>query len=303
MSVPLRTGGPIDAFDASTPGRYSDGLIEVTRAELMGGTEQRTVASTRHFCLRRNGDRLRIGHRVAPERLDNELAGLLVEELFVPGWLNGAEVFERVFTGVVKTTVDDPVRGWSLFYDNTLERIRQLWSSAPGEESSSIAEIVPVYRRCLELVPGGRVLDLGACFGFLPVLLAERGGTEVIASDIDQGSIDLLRRMTRHRGVPMGTLVCDAARVPLPDGAVDTVLAVHLLEHLEPEHGAAVLAEARRLARRRVVVAVPFEQEPTAAYGHVRTFDPYALEELGRWTGEPFEVHQHHGGWLVIDRG
>jgi hypothetical protein len=32
----------------------------------------------------------------------------------------------------------------------------------------------------------------------------------------------------------------------------------------------------------------------------VRTFDLPALEELGRSTGRPFEVFEHHGGWLVI---
>jgi len=199
--------------------------------------------------------------------------------------------------------VDDPVRAWALFYDNTLARIRALWGAEPGSACSSIEEIVPVYRRSLELVPGGRVLDLGSCFGFLAMLLAERAGTEVIASDIDQGSVELLRRMARRRGTTTGTLVCDAARIPLPDGAVDTVLAVHLLEHLEPDHGAAVVAEALRLARERVVIAVPFEAEPTAAYGHVRTFDLAALEELGRGTGQRFRVDEHHGGWLVLDRG
>ncbi|MBK0870090.1 MAG: class I SAM-dependent methyltransferase [Saccharopolyspora sp.] len=298
-----RAGGPLDTLGPSTPGRYDDGLVEVVRGGDHDASDAVTVARTRHFCLHRNGDRLRIGHRIPPEQLDNDLAGLLRHELFAPGWLSSSvDIFERVFTGVVKTTVDDPGRAWSLFYDNTLEHIRRLWTAEPGPRCSAIAEIVPVYRRSLELVPPGRVLDVGSCFGFLAMLLAARAGTEVIAADIDQGSIDLLRRMARQRRTPVGTLVCDAARIPLPDGAVDTVLAVHLLEHLEPVHGAAVLAEALRLARERVVIAVPFEPEPTAAYGHVRTFDLPALEELGRGAGAHFRVEEHHGGWLVIDR-
>lgn len=299
----LRTGGPIDALGEHPPGHYEDGIVEVVRG---GSTEHcgqnGAVASTRHFRLCRHGDRVRVDHEIAPDRLDNELAGLLAEELFAPGWLSGAEVFERVFTGVVKTTVDEPVEAWSLFYDNTLRHIRDLWDHEPAAECSSLEEIVPVYRRSLELVPRGRVLDLGSCFGFLTMLLAERDGTEVVASDIDGGTVELLRNMARRRGIALGTLVCDSARIPLPDGAVDTVLAVHLLEHLEPEHGAEVLAEALRLARHRVVVAVPFESAPTLAYGHVRTFDPTALRELGRSTGEPFSVEEHHGGWLVIER-
>lgn len=296
----LRTGERIDALAADVPGHYADGLVEVLRAglaERSGGPGP--VTSTRHFCLRRNEEHLEVTHAIRPDELNNDLAGLLADELFAPGWLSGAEVFERVFTGVVKTTVDDPAEAWSLFYGNTLDQIQLRWSREPRGHRS-IDEITPVYRRALELVPEGRVLDLGSCFGFLTMLLAERRGTEVIASDIDGGTVDLLRSMARRRGLPLGTLVCDAARIPLPDGAVDTVTAVHLLEHLEPEHGAAVLDEALRLARRKVVVAVPFEDEPTVAYGHLRTFDLTALRDMGVSSGHPFHTEEHHGGWLVL---
>ncbi|MBA8826371.1 SAM-dependent methyltransferase [Saccharopolyspora lacisalsi] len=300
-SLPI--GESIDAFAADAPGYYSDGLVEVVRRTAVDrNSSPKPVTSTRHFCLRRNGDRLQVSHGMRPHDLGNELAGLLADELFAPGWLSGAEVFERVFTGVVKTTVDDPVEAWSLFYGNTLDRIRLQWSQEPREHCSSIDEIVPVYRRTSELVPEGRVLELGSCFGFLSMLLAERTNTEVIASDINAGTVELLRSMARRRGLSLGTLVCDGARVPLPDGAVDTVVAVHLLEHLEPQHGAAVLAEALRLARHKVVVAVPFETEPTMAYGHLRTFDPAALHALGLGTGHPFRTEEHHGGWLVLSR-
>jgi SAM-dependent methyltransferase len=297
----LRTGDPIDPLAAIPPGHYEDGIVEVARDGALARNSD-SVARTRHFSLRRNGDRVRVDHRIPPERLDNDLAGLLSDELFAPGWLSGADVFERVFTGVVKTTADPALEAWALFYDNTLARIRSLWDAEPSENCSSLEEIVPVYRRALQRVPAGRILDLGSCFGFLAMLLAERPRTEVVASDINTGTVELLRRMARHRGLTMGTLVCDSARIPLPDGAFDAVLAVHLLEHLAPEHGSAVLAEALRLARHRVVLAVPFEDSPNLAYGHVRTFDLAGLRELGRTTGEPFAVDEHHGGWLVIDR-
>lgn len=296
-------GDPIDALAEIPPGRYADGIVEVVRRGAAGPDGPAdSVARTQHFALARTGDRVRVDHRITPELLDNDLAGLLADELFAPGWLGGAEVFERVFTGVVKTTVDSPVEAWALFYDNTLRRIRAWWDSEPGADCSSLREIVPVYRRALQLVPTGRVLDLGSCFGFLTMLLAERPRTEVVATDLSSGTVELLRRMARHRRLAIGSLVCDSARIPLPDGAFDTVLAVHLLEHLAPEHGWAVLVEALRLARHRVVVAVPLEESPTLAYGHVRTFDLDALRALGRSTGESFTVDEHHGGWLVITR-
>ena len=89
--------------------------------------------------------------------------------------------------------------------------------------------------------------------------------------------------------------------MPVPDDSADTVTAIHLLEHVDAATGAAVVAEALRIARERVVIAVPFEDEATACHGHVRTFDLPALHTLGESTGRAFEAFEHHGGWLVLD--
>ena len=119
---------------------------------------------------------------------------------------------------------------------------------------------------------------------------------------MSRGTVALLEAIAPRLGVRLGTTTADAARFPGPDGLADTVLAVHLLEHLEPAHGAQVVAEALRLAVRRVVVAVPLEDEANETYGHVRTV---SLDDLCRWgrsTGLACDVHEFHGGWLVIDK-
>ncbi|WP_234426838.1 mycofactocin oligosaccharide methyltransferase MftM [Streptomyces niger] len=292
----------IDPLAPHRPGHYADHLVSVVRDD--GGAARAPeppVVRTDHFCLRRRAHRIEVTHRITPEALDNDLAGLLAGELFAPGWLSGPDVFERVFTGVVRSCVPGPVASWARFYDNTLARIRACWQGPAPAGHSSIAGFAPVYRRTLDLVPPGSVLDLGACFGFLALLLARKPDRTVLASDVSSGTMRLLEAVADARGTPLRTLTCDAARVPLPDRAVDTVTAIHLLEHLDPRHGAAVLTEALRLARHRVVVAVPYEDEPTAAYGHVRCFDRDQLGALGRGTGRPFTVSDFHGGWLVLD--
>ena len=102
-------------------------------------------------------------------------------------------------------------------------------------------------------------------------------------------------------GAPLHAVVGDACAVPLADRSADTVFAVHLLEHLPPPLAARVVGEMLRVARRRVVVAVPFEDEPNPTWGHIRTFDLAALDALGAATGQPYAVEEHHGGWLVLD--
>jgi hypothetical protein len=83
------------------------------------------------------------------------------------------------------------------------------------------------------------------------------------------------------------------------------VTVLHLLEHLDAATAGAVLRDAVRLARRRVIVAVPFEDVPRACYGHVQRFDGDVLRLIAdawRTTGVHAGVHEFHGGWLVLDR-
>ncbi|MFF4255174.1 mycofactocin oligosaccharide methyltransferase MftM [Streptomyces sp. NPDC001663] len=292
----------IDPLAPHPPGLYADHVIRVLREHPDDdAAAPAPLVRTAHFRLRRSGRRIEVGHWLRPDQLDNDLAGLLAEELFAPGWLLGSDIFERVFTGVVRSCVDGALPAWAVFYDNTLTRIREAWRRPTQAAHSSIAGFAPVYRRTLDLVGAGAVLDMGSCFGFLPLLLAERPQNTVTASDLAQGTMRLLAAVAHERGVRLDTLACDAARVPLPDRSVDTVTVIHVLEHLDPGHGETVVREAVRLARRRVVVAVPYEEESTAAYGHVRTFDQDALTALGRGTGLAFTVDDHHGGWLVVD--
>ncbi len=89
-------------------------------------------------------------------------------------------------------------------------------------------------------------------------------------------------------------IVCDAAHVPLPDKSFDVVSACELLEHVEDP--LAVLKEAVRLARYRVVVTVPNEHEwpkgldPFTNPGHVRFYDKATFRELVSQLGLPFVI-------------
>lgn len=289
----------LDPLAGGHPGRWSAGRVTVCHRDRQG-VRVRVLATrppdahTDHFRVHRTRHALVVLHRMRPDDLDDDLAGIVAGEL--GDMLDGPEDFRRVFTGVVRSTIAEPLTAWAVFYGNTLAALAD-----PPAGDGSIASFAPVHRHAVELVSGQRVLDLGSCFGFLALRLAGRGH-RVLGSDLCPGTAGLLAAVARRLGTPVPTLVCDAAAVPLADRSVDTVTAVHLLEHLTPGHGAAVLREAVRVARRRVVVAVPFEDEPEPLFGHLRRFDTATLHALGRHTGLPFQVHEHHGGWLVIDR-
>lgn len=301
---------PIDPFTPLHGGVYRDGVVEVRAAGPVRPRLTLRTIRTPHFDVEPLGSTIRVGHSVTPHDVDDDLAGLLADELFAPGWLRGSELFERIFTGVVLTSGQESAAGWELFYRNTLRRVDEEILGGGGSGGGSgrhgtIAGYAPVHARAESLLVPGSVLELGCCFGFLALRLA-RAGRSVVASDVNPGTVALLRTMAPRLGIELATTTADAARMPLPDVLADTVLVVHLLEHLDADHGDRVLAEAVRLAARRVVVAVPLETEANETWGHVRTV---SMVDLDRWgatwaarSGWRHDVHEHHGGWLVLDR-
>lgn len=290
----------IDPLAPLLDGSYADDLVVVTALDPRPGPRPPQTARTEHFDLTSCGGRIVVGHRVPPELVDDDLAGLLADELFTPGWLRGAHLFEHLFTGVVRTSAPDPVASWLLFYRNTLARIEESLRSPAYGRHGTIDGYAPVYAHAESLVEPGTALELGSCFGFLALRLAA-SGVVVTASDLSAGAVRLLATIAPALGVGLTTITADASRHPGVDRSVDTVLAIHLLEHLDPEHGLRVLDEAVRLARRRVVIAVPLEDEADEVWGHVRTVSLDDLRGWGRRTGAVFDVHEHHGGWLVVD--
>ncbi|PQP26848.1 mycofactocin oligosaccharide methyltransferase MftM [Rhodococcus opacus] len=265
---------PFDSLAPCESGLWSHGHVTVERV------------AAGPLTLTRDGDQLRVTHALTPEDLSERLVASVTASIEDADF--GQDEFESTMVGLVRSTVDGALEAWTVYYRNSL-----------NELLDGTADFAPIHEKAEQLVRGS-VLDLGSCFGFLPLRLA-RAGRSVTATDILPGTMTLLDAVAPELGLDLRTLVCDAAHVPVPDNSADTVTAIHLLEHVDENIGAAVISEALRVARDRVVVAVPYEDEATACHGHIRTFDTPSLTKLGESTGRPFEVFEHHGGWLVID--
>jgi SAM-dependent methyltransferase len=99
---------------------------------------------------------------------------------------------------------------------------------------------------------GGEVLDVGS-------------GSEGVAGWISPAwtvtavdrSFDDHGAMPGPRSAPVRQVTADARELPFADGSFDVVLALDVLEHIEPDDRRRTLDELVRTARRRVIVACP----------------------------------------------
>jgi hypothetical protein len=72
----------------------------------------------------------------------------------------------------------------------------------------------------------------------------------------------------------------DAGSGSLVTATADAAARLHVLEHVDEATAATLVTEAVRIARRRVVTAVPNETSPARLFGHVRTIDARQLPRL-----------------------
>ncbi|MFZ2510593.1 MAG: mycofactocin oligosaccharide methyltransferase MftM, partial [Gordonia sp. (in: high G+C Gram-positive bacteria)] len=248
-------------------------------------------SSSGDFAWRLAGDRVNIVHRLTPATISDSRLVQGLGELVEARVLSGQGGFEAAAVAVVSSVAADPAAAWFAFYANSL-----------AELSDGRSAFAPIHARALDLLAGDEVLEVGCCFGFFAVRCAQ-SGHRVHACDLTAGAVSLLDQVAPRLGVEVQAVCGDARVLPFGDGAVDTVTLIHLLEHLDADDVEATLTEAFRVARRRVVVAVPFEDEPTEHYGHLQRLSE---DDLHRWAAlvpqARSEIFTDHGGWLILDR-
>ena len=313
----MRTTGPHNPTSvpqqvlASGRWIHEDGELvvasEVANPELRGvlvGQATR-LYETPHFTVFPLDDATVVLHRLEPAEVDNDLAESVAGELVRPGHVAVPRAFERCFAGVVLSSAPGSRDAWRAFYANTLLKLRQVASgSYTGLDSGPVAVFGRIYEHARTLVAGSSLLDVGTCFGFFPLLLQRsHPRIDTTALDLSAPILELARDAAISRDHARGVaFVCgDARALPFADGSFDTVTALHVLEHLEPSSASRALQEMCRVARRRVIVAVPLEEEPDPAYDHVQGFDREGLNNFGETTGWYCRFEDYLGGWLILE--
>ena len=273
------------------------------RAELAGWATG--VCESPHFTVLSFDGVTVVLHDLEPAEIDNDLAELVAGGLVRTRYVTIPGAFERCFAGVVLSSASNPKDAWRAFYQNTLSKLQLVASGPyPDDDFRPIAVFGRIYEHAQGFVAGSSLLDVGTCFGFFPLLLQRwRPQLDVAALDLSAPILEL----AREASIPLRCaraveFVCgDARRLPFADGSFDTVTSLHVLEHLETPSAIRALQEMCRVARRRVIVAVPLEEEPDPAYDHVQGFDREGLIELGEGTGWRCSFEDYLGGWLVLE--
>ncbi|GAC50838.1 hypothetical protein GOACH_32_00010 [Gordonia aichiensis NBRC 108223] len=266
------------------------GTVNVRRGELDAvGFRRCGSLSWRRSTAPDGSTSVQIRHRLTSDLISDDVMVSALVGLVEDGALVGQWEFEEAAVGLIRSSASSEAVAWSSFYDNSLRDL-----------VAGIASFSPVHHRARSLVSGSSVLEVGCCFGLFALQCAE-AGLSVSACDISRGAINLLRAAAGRRGSQVDAVVANAVDLPFADDSVDTVTLIHLLEHLSRDERSQALAEAMRVARQRVVVAVPYEDVPSPHFGHLTCLRERDLVEWAAHVDHArARILDDHGGWLVL---
>ncbi|RAQ93935.1 class I SAM-dependent methyltransferase [Thermogemmatispora tikiterensis] len=277
------------------------------------------VEITPHFlvCTRQHPPSPVLLHWCRPEQMHPSLAGYLIDELGPHGWLSDHQQLSCLMTAIVGTTYPgDLRRAWSYFGANTLLHLLTLVTTAAPHmppDSSTLEFTATLYQRVLELCAGKRFLDAGCNAGFFALLLAERRPfvEEIVGLDLDGSVFRVAEELARQRGLHTVRFVQGDLRSAelVRLGHFDTVTALHVLEHFAEAEMYQVLEHLLQVTCQHLILAVPYEEQPTAGYGHRQCFSPERLQQVGQWcleqlqgAGQLWYEEVARGGLLLIER-
>ncbi|HLI09358.1 MAG TPA: class I SAM-dependent methyltransferase [Ktedonobacteraceae bacterium] len=293
--------------------RVNRTLLKARFAE--GGYQAQETA---HFLLFTRGvaPRTILVHWFASEEINADIKHFMYLELKPLGLLDRPQHYGEILAGIVGSFFPKDVRrAWHYFGANTLQQFVAFLSTVstpPYPDYTCIGSFATQYKRICELCTGKTFLDAGCESGFLPVLIAERIPfmTRVVGLDIRPDMFDVVSELARERGlsnvefIQADLLAEDFARV----GQFDTVTAIGVIEHFSEPEMYRVLANLLKITAQRLILIVPYENEPEPVYGHEQLFTPATLESIGKWCVQHLNgmgkiwLEECVGGLLLIER-
>jgi len=277
------------------------------------------VQETPHFLLftRSEAPTTILVHRFTPEEMNADIKHYVVYELKPLGLIQQSSDFGAIFSGVIGSFFPkDAHFAWHEFGAKTLQRFLLFLSTARTPTVFNFYATIGIfanwYQRVCELCVGESFLDAGCESGFLPLIIAERIPfmERIIGVDIRpdlfevMGEIAQERQMNCVHFVQADLLAGDFTKL----GTFDTVTALGVIEHFSEAEMCQVLSNLLAVTKQRLILTVPYEEQPEILYEHKQLFTRAKLEATGEWCIQQLQgagriwCEDCDGGLLLIER-
>jgi len=277
------------------------------------------VQETAHFRLFRRPQppKTILVHTFSLEEMHADIKHYIIQELKPLGLLSHSQQFGEVLAGIVGSFFPDNARlAWHAYGAKTLQRFLLFLSTARTPQVfdfyATIGAFATWYQRVCELCVGESFLDAGCESGFLPLVIAERIPfmQRIVGIDVRPDMFAVASDLAEERGLKnVSFLQADLLADAFSNiGQFDTVTALGVIEHFSDADMYRVLENLLKVTARRLILTVPYEQEPEVLYEHKQLFTKAKLEAVGQWCLQYLQgagriwCEDCDGGLLLVER-
>jgi SAM-dependent methyltransferase len=277
------------------------------------------LQETPHFMLftRLEAPTTILVHWFTLEEMNADIKHYIAYELKPLGLITHSSDFGNIFSGVIGSFFPkDAHFAWHEYGAKTLQRFLLFLSTARTPTIFNFYATIGVfsnwYQRVCELCVGESFLDAGCESGFLPLIIAERIPfmKHVVGVDIRPDMFEVMKDLAVER--QLKSVHFEQADLLAPDfatlGSFDTVTALGVIEHFTEAEMYRVLTNLLAVTNQRLILTVPYEEEPEIIYEHKQLFTRAKLEVLGAWclaqwggVGRQW-CEDADGGLLLLER-
>ncbi len=256
-------------------------------------------------------------HWFTPEEMNADIKHYVIHELKPLALIKQSHDFGEILSGIIGSFFPDDVRSaWHGYGAKTLQRFLLFLSTARTppvfDYYATIGLFANWYQRVCELCVGESFLDAGCESGFLPLVIAERIPfmERIVGIDIRPDMFTVVRELAEERRLnnvqfaQADLLADDFHRL----GLFDTVTAIGVIEHFTEGEMYRVLTNLLKVTAHRLILTVPYEQEPEVIYEHKQLFTRAKLEAVGQWCLQQLGgasrmwCEECDGGLLLLER-
>jgi SAM-dependent methyltransferase len=252
------------------------------------------VQETPHFLLftRQEEPAMILVHTFRPEEFNADIKHYLFYELQPLGLVKQSSDYGKIVSGIVGSFHPEATQdAWHNFAANSLQRFLLFLSTAQTPTVYNFYATIGVfahwYQRVCELCVGETFLDAGCDAGFLPLVIAERIPfmKRIVGVDIRPDMFAVMRQIAAEQHLSCIEFIqADLRSIDLAQlGIFDTVTVLGVIEHFTEAEMYRVLTNLLQITAQRLIITVPYEEQPETIYEHKQTFTRQKLEAVGAW--------------------
>jgi hypothetical protein len=250
---------------------------------------------TAHFLLftRNETPATILVHRLSPASIRKTMAGDLLEELDSLALFSSRRRRGEVLAGLIASThfPPDVRRAWSSFGASIVQDLLVFVcaSSMPlAPTMPALAAEALLYEQIAACCTGARFLIAGANVSLCALRLAAQAPseTQVVVLESSGQALSVAQELGAERHLSSMQLIQDDLGTGTLDEyrAFDTVIALHLVEHLIEADLYRMLTRLLQKTARRLVLAAPSMRKPTTESNALQQHYSHArLAAIGRW--------------------